>query len=345
MAIIDKPTDYFETVTYTASTSSSYSETSLQFQPDFIWLKNRDTTYPHHLFDAVRGSSLGLSSNSTNAEQTRGSSYLTSFDSNGFTTGNAIASDSADGVVAWNWKAGTSFTNDASATGIGSIDSTGSVNTTSGFSIISYTGTGSAATVAHGLGVTPKVVMVKNLENATDWGVYNSNLTNANYLLYINLTHAETNQSSNFGTAPTSSVFTVNTNNSTNQSGLNHIAYCFNDVQGYSKFGSYVGNGSTDGTFVYTGFKPAFVMCKRTDAVRNWVIVDNKRPNYNPTNEWLYPNASDAGYSQTGIDLLSNGFKTLITSPTVNASGGSYIFMCFAENPFTTSTGVPTTAR
>jgi hypothetical protein len=338
---LDKPTDYFETVTYTASTSSSYSETSLQFQPDFIWLKNRDTTYPHHLFDAVRGSSLGLSSNSADEEQTRGSTYLTSFDSNGFTTGTSIASDSADGVVAWSWLASNTTASNTS----GSITSTVSASTTSGFSIVSYTGTLANATVGHGLGVAPKVIFIKcRGTNARSWVVYHDSIGNTKHLT-LNETDAEATSSASFNnTSPTSSVFSLGNSNNANDS-TTMIAYCFAEKKGYSKFGQYTGNGSADGTFVYTGFKPAMVIVKQSNTSRNWLIMDNKRNEFNDVDKFIKVNTSDAEGTTTLVDFTSNGFKCRTTDTGVNESGGTYIYMAFAENPFVTSTGIPTTAR
>ena len=350
MAIIDKPSDYFNTKLYTGN-GGTLVNTGVGFQPDLVWAKSRTQANSHVWFDSIRTFAGGkeIQSNNTGAEgvsDSAGYGYISAVSSDGFTaqagtTAGDYTNVSSQNYVAWNWKAGGT----ASSNTDGSITSNVSANTTSGFSIVSYTGTGSLATVGHGLGVTPKVVMVKNLENATDWGVYNSNLTNANYLLYINLTHAETNQSSNFGTAPTSSFFTVNTNNSTNQSGLNHIAYCFAEKQGYSKFGSYTGNGNADGTFVYTGFKPAFVICKRTNGIAHWIMNDTKRLGYNPCMR-LYPNLSNAEETSSGeMDLVSNGFKCRNTNNNMNGSGDTYIYMAFAENPFVTSNGVPATAR
>ena len=356
MAIIDKPSDYFNTKLYTGN-GGTLVNTGVGFQPDLVWAKSRTQANSHVWFDVIRTFAGGkeIQSNNTGAEgvsDSAGYGYISAVSSDGFTaqagtTAGDYTNVSSQNYVAWNWKAGGT----ASSNTDGSITSNVSANTTSGFSIVSYTGTGSLATVGHGLGVTPKVVMVKNLENATDWGVYNSNLTNANYLLYINLTHAETNQSSNFGTAPTSSFFTVNTNNSTNQSGLNHIAYCFAEKQGYSKFGSYTGNGNADGTFVYTGFKPAFVMSKYTTGGsaggEGWNMFDNKRDPFNIVDLRLQANSSNAESSSTNHyhDFLSNGFKLRTVDGSANNSGTTYIYMAFAENPFVTSTGVPATAR
>jgi len=272
------------------------------------------------------------------------------FDSNGFTvgTGDNVQYSSNNGV-SWNWKAGTSFTNDASATGIGSIDSTGSVNTDAGFSIISYTGNGSAgATVAHGLGVVPSMIIVKNRTNGGEnWLVY-TNKSGGTKALVLDSTSAEITSSSVWNdTNATSTVFSLGTNEAVNQSSSPIIAYCFADVKGYSKVGgSYTGNGNADGTFVYTGFKPAFVMFKQTNTSGGqWYIYDNKR-GQNELDKHLYPNLSSAeATGDNAIDILSNGFKMRSSNGDSNASGSTYIYYAVAENPFVSSTGVPATAR
>jgi len=344
---IDKPSDYFNTITYTGSgTSTAYT---VGFQPDWVWVKKRDTeTSNHILVDSVRTTAKTLFSDLTSEELTE--TNITSFDSNGFSAASSGATNqNGHGYVAWNWKAGTSFTNDASATGIGSIDSTGSVNTTSGFSIISYTGTGSAGTVAHGLGSgnIPKMIIVKNRNGTQGWAVYHASLGNTKFL-QLNATAAAGTASTFWNnTTPTSSVFSIGTSGWVNNSGENYIAYCFAKKKGYSKFGSYVGNGSSDGTFVYTGGKISWLMVKRTDSAQGWYILDNKRNTFNPEDKYLEANDSDAEATFTFCDFLSNGFKARVdnTGTGFNASGGSYIYMCFNENPFTTSTGVPATAR
>ena len=342
---IDKPTDYFETVTYAGGTTDI---SSLDFQPDFVWGKKRDGAENYALFDSVRGATKTINSNTTAIESTRSGS-LTSFDSDGFTLGGSdgIISNSGSTYVAWSWKAGTSFTNDASSTGIGSIDSTGSVNTDAGFSIISYTGTGSAATVAHGLGVAPAMIIIKNRSTTNGWEVYHQSIGNTKYLA-LNVTDAALASASRWNnTSPTSTVFTVNTENGVNKSGSNLIAYCFAEKQGYSKFGSYTGNGNADGTFVYTGFKPAFVLKKNISVTRDWGINDTEREPFNANDNILRPNLNNAEQSNSAyaMDFLSNGFKLRGTDAEINTSGNTYIYMAFAENPFVTSTGVCATAR
>ena len=349
---IDKPSDYFNTVTYVANQTDN-RQITVGFQPDWTWLKDRDQAVNHDLYDSVRGATKYISSNKTNAEGTQ-TDGLKSFNSTGFTLGTGWGNQSTgDDYVSWNWKAGTSFTNDASATGIGSIDSTGSVNTDAGFSVISYTGTGSAGTVAHGLGSELACYIIKQRNTTGGWIVYHKGNTSSPQTDYLRLdkTDATVDDAIFNDTAPTSSVFSIGTNAPVNTSGGTYIAYCFNDVQGYSKFGSYTGNNNADGPFVFTGFLPAFIMMKSTstggDNAYSWSMFDNKRSSYNIERAMLKANLSDAEYtsgSNADVDILSNGFK-MRASPNETNGANTYIYMAFAESPFVTSSGVPTTAR
>ena len=347
---IDKPSDYFETVLYTG-TGSTQSITSLDFQPDWVWGKTRNDTQDHQIIDSVRGATKLLATNGTAAEFTD-TNNLTSFNSNGFTVGSSGGiNGSSDTLVTWCWKAGTSFTNDASATGIGSIDSTGSVNTDAGFSIVSYTGTGSTGTVAHGLGATPSMMIFKErADDAHGWITYHHKNTSApaTEFLLLNTTQATEDYADYFNdTAPTSSVFTIDTAGDINGSSDTYIAYCFAEKQGYSKFGSYTGNGSsTDNSFIYTGFKVGWLMIKKTSGTSNWTIWDSVRQS-NEINKplWADLNSAEAAQSTVKLDLLSNSFKIRGNGSNVGSSGGSYIYMAFASNPLVTSTGVPATAR
>ena len=346
---IDNPGDFFNTVLYTGNGASSRSITGVGFQPDWVWNKPRTDTNDHQWVDSVRTGGKVISSNLADAEYTAGNTIL-SFISDGFTCGNG-ASVNANNIpyASWNWKAGTSFTNDASGTGIGSLDSTGSVNTDAGFSIISFAGASAVSTVAHGLGVAPKMMIFKNRSDADHWGVYHQSL-GSNAAMYLNLTGAVDGTLWN-NTAPTTSVFTVQNNSAVNGSGNNIIAYCFAEKQGYSKFGSYTGNGNADGTFVYTGFKPAFILGKNSNnASENWFIYDNKRDSYNTAYKNLAPNSSAIEGSNTSqnIDILSNGFKPKSAEARFNQSGSTMIYMAFAEHPFVSNTAsgsVPVTAR
>ena len=342
---IAKPTDYFNTNLWTGTGDSTTAVTGVGFQPDWVWVKNRDVGDDHMLFDAVRGVTKRLFSNSTAAEGTDAQT-LTSFDSDGFTTGNnrATGGDSGNKMVAWNWKANGA----GSSNSDGSITSTVSANTTAGFSIVKVAKSNTnVATIGHGLGVAPKFIIGKDLDTADNWTCYNASIGNGKGL-YLNATNAEVSASTFWNsTSPTSSVFTIGSDNTWNSPSI--VFYCFADVKGYSKFGSYTGNGSTDGTFVYTGFKPAWVLIKNSGrASTSWTLYDNKRPGYNSDNAYLLPDASDVEASDKDIDLLSNGFKPLLSNNAVNTSGDSYIYMAFAENPFVgndSGTAVPVVAR
>ena len=341
---IDKPTDYFETVTYTGN-GTGQDITTLDFQPDWLWIKRRDSAGSHRIQNSITGTTNYLQSNKTNEEQSGGA--VDTFLSNGFSLNTSDAAYNGSGAtyVGWSWLGanGTASNTD------GSITSTVSANTTSGFSIVSYTGSGSAATIGHGLSTSPSMILVKNRSTAYSWIVYHKSL-GATKNLYLDLANAADTASIQFNdTEPTSSVFSVGTSLATNKSGDNLIAYCFAEKKGFSKFGSYTGNGSTNGTFVYTGFKPAFVMIKETDnSSTNWMIYDNKREIYNPQIIRLFPNETLGDTSNSGvydIDLLSNGFKIRTTNNNFNRSGANHIYMAFAENPFVTSTGIPDCAR
>ena len=338
---IDKPSDYFNTNLYTGNnTETSHT---VGFQPDWTWLKVRNADGSHYLFDSVRGVTKYIQANSTAAEGTD-SNLIKSFDANGYTIGTSNAvNTTGETMVGWNWKAGGS----ASSNTDGSITSSVSANQDAGFSIVSYTGNATAnATVGHGLGVAPSMMIVKKRNGAFNWGIYHKSLT-AHKLLAFTTGAPDDDASYWNDVEPTSSVFNLGSGALTNGSGSTMIAYCFAEKQGYSKFGSYTGNGNADGTFVYTGFKPAFVMVKQTNTARYWAMFDNKRDGLNPTNRPLFPNASDQESDSVNYyhDILSNGFKWRTNSNIMNVSGGTYIYMAFAENPFTTSTSVPATAR
>lgn len=310
--------------------------TGVGFQPDFTWWKARSAVQSNVVFDVIRGSNSYLLTNTTDAEATQSGAWTANSD--GWTSQSGAFSSSVD-YVAWNWKAsGSTVTNTA-----GSITSTVSANTTSGFSVVTYTGTGTQGpTVGHGLGVAPKMIILKCRNTTDDWNVYHASL-GASYWLQLDTTAAAFtgyNGGSWNNTAPTSSVFTVNSPSGyptgfTNQNTITYVAYCFAEVAGYSKFGSYTGNGSADGPFTYTGFRPRFVMIKRSDAAGNWYIFDTTRSTTNVISEYLFPNRSDAETTNANlIDIISNGFKLRsAVSGDWNASGGTYIFAAFAEAP------------
>ena len=344
---IDKPSDYFNTKLYTG-TGSSNAVTGVGFEPSFTWIKNRGGTNFHNLYDVIRGATKTLDSATTAAESTSGSG-LTAWGSDGFTVvSDGDVNASSNPYVSWNWVAGTSFTNDASATGIGSIDSTGSFNNDSGFSIVSYTGTGSAGTIKHGLNSAPSMIIVKKRNTTNNWDCFHASL-GATKHIYLNATNAVMDNVNRWNdTAPTTSVFSVGDGGSVNASSDTYIAYCFAEKKGYSKFGSYIANANADGTFVYTGFKPAFLLIKNTSQETDWIMYDNKRDGYEPQNKEFATNSSavEANAEDNNVQFCANGFKLRNTGTKTNAdSGNTLIYMCFAENPFVTSTGVPATAR
>ena len=350
---IDDPSAYFQCMLYTgtrANLNVTFDGNS-DMSPNLVWVKDRTNTNNQIMFDSVRGINKAILPNAANAETTYTDS-VTAFNSDGFTLGDDDEGQcNVDGnaCASWNWKAGTSFTNDASGTGIGSIDSAGSVNQDAGFSICTFTGTGSAGTIKHGLNTVPKMIIVKGRSEAKAWTVYHSALGAGKSMALATTAAAVTNSTYWGGTEPTSSVFS--TGSSTNVSGNNItiVAYCFAEKKGYSKFGSYVGNGNASGTYVHLGFKPAFVMVKRSSGTGHWMMLDNKRSasgGFNVLGERLKANATDAGATDVYMDFLASGFKLRNTATSWNASGSTYIFMAFAENPFVTgSSGIPTTAR
>jgi hypothetical protein len=346
---IDDPTIYFNTKLYTGN-ASTQSITGVGFQPDWIWIKVRNYDNGHQLFDSVRGTTKRLQSDTDGAEATRSSS-ITSFDSDGFSMGAdaQINDTSSYNYVSWNWKAGTAFSNDASATGVGSIDSSGSVNETAGFSIVSYTGTGSAATIKHGLSTTPNMMIIKNrVTSSKDWQVY-SPVNDPTDALALNQSDATGDSDVYWNdTAPTSSVFSVKSG-ATNTSGAATIGYIFSNRQGYSKMGSFTGNANADGPVLYTGFRPAWFLVKNTAASEHWRIYDNKRNTFNHMFRLLNPNVNSAESTVDNgseeIDFLSNGVKIRSSAQQLNGSGHTLIYMAFAESPFVNSNGVPNNAR
>ena len=338
---IDDPTIYFNTLLYTGNTTQR-SVTGVGFQPDWVWFKNRSASQPHCLVDAVRGVNNSLASNNNSLVDTDAND-LQAFQSDGFQIGtNNRVNGNGNSMVAWNWKAngqGSSNTD-------GSINTTyTSVNTTAGFSISKYTGTGSNATVGHGLGAVPKMIIAKEATGSVnDWTVYHATQGNTTRGI-LNETNAWGSNTAWNNTTPTSSVFSIGSGSNTNRSGSTYIAYCFAEITGYSKFEKYSGNQSNDGTYIYLGFKPAFFLAKQTTN-KNWYMKDNKRlASFNPANGHIYPNQSNAEEDYADFDFLSNGVKIRHNGTDVNESGGTYIYMAFAESPFVNSSGAPTNAR
>ena len=347
---LDDPSAFFNTVLYTGNETvrAITFDGNSDLAVDWIWLKSRSISGNHHLYDSVRGTQKHLRSNLDSAEGTNGGTDgVTAFSSNGVTIGtNTASNDDGETFVGWGWKAGTSFTNDASSTSVGTIDSAGSVNTDAGFAIISYTATGSAETIAHGLGTTPGFIITKRRDSADSWFVWNKTFSATQYLS-MDTTNAVASASTVFGTLPTSTVYSTGGGGGTGTDGGTYISYLFAEKQGYSKFGKYTVS-SGENNFIYLGFKPAFLIVKQTEASGNvnWGMFDDKRPGFNNANSFLYANtnaAEDSSNSHT-IDFVSNGLRLRANTVGVNP-GKDYVYFAFAAEPFVTSTGVPATAR
>ena len=340
-SVIDKSSSYFSTKLYTGN-NTGQSITGVGFKPDLIWNKGRNNAEHNNIWDIVRGVGKGLVP-SSNGGESAWSTGVTSFDSDGWTMGSLDSmNDGSKTYASWNWKAsGTT----GSANTDGDIASTVSVNTTAGFSIVKYTGTLTSATnttVGHGLGVAPKMIIIKSTSNSENWGVQHTGLT-ANYMLQLNTTAAQFDTSGQGTlTSPTSSVFTINYKGEWGNNGQDYMAYCWADVPGFSKMGSYIGNASTNGTFSYTGFRPAFVMVKNCGGANAWELRDTKRPGYNLSTGTLYPNSSDAENTGEGIDIFSNGFKCRASGNGQNGAN-RYIYAAFGQ-PIVSNSGQPNTA-
>ena len=352
---VDDPTIYFSTTLYTGDGQQNRAVTidGTGMQPNMLWIKSRSLGEGHVLGDSVRGATKKIIPNDSEAESTSATN-IASFTSTGFTVANggvdgAVNQNSAT-YVSWAWKTDTSFTNDASGTGIGTIDSTGSFSNDSGVSIVTYTGTGSNGTIKHGLNAEPKIVIWKRLDNAAgavNWIVQSTTLGNQTKLV-LNTTEA-TSTSSSFSETDdwTNTLIDLGTYEGQNDSNGTYVAYSFADVPGYSKISTYIGNGSSDGQFIYTGFMPAVVIRKNTASTTDWSIMDNKRFGYNTILPYIFPNSSageTTNQNVNNIDFLSQGFKLRESDDDGNASGSTYLYLAFASNPFVTSTGIPTTA-
>ena len=321
---------------YTGNSSTQTVTNAGAFKPDLVWIKDRTVTSQHVWTDSVRGVDRQLFSSLTNAEQTS-TTGITSLNSNGFTTGanpspTGATNSSSDAYVAWQWQAGQGS---SSSNTNGTITSTVSVNASAGFSVVTWTGTGANATVGHGLGVAPQLIINKPRNSADNWISWHTSLGALGYI-YLNLTNASNSLAAMWNsTLPTSSVFSVGTNSNINSSAQTMVSYCWTSIAGYSAFGSYTGNGSTDGPFVYTGFRPRWVMFKRTDSTSSWTIWDTAMNTYNVVGNGLYADLSNAeSTGNSAFDYLSNGFKVRNSFANINSSGGTYIYMAFAENPF-----------
>ena len=352
---IDKPSDYFETVTYTGNGGTN-SISSLDFQPDWLWIKCRSNANGSNIFDVLRGTN-SIHSDTNGAQADRASDGFTSLDNDGFTLNGSGSGGSINvntrTYAAWNWKAGTSLNNSAGSNN-GSIASTGSFSTTAGFSVVKWSGSDAAGTIYTGLSGKIDFVILKNLSTTRNWIVKPKSFA-ANDILYLQETSATVNAPGDGWidvlTATNGTIGLVAGGSNTNpvknvsEDGFDYIAYCFQKKQGFSSFGSYEGNGNADGTFVYTGFRPAFVMVKRTNGTGDFHMADNKRLGYNPDQNDLFADLNNTEDSGNYTNILSNGFKLINSEATHNGSGNSFIYMAFAENPFTSSAGTPVTAR
>ena len=346
---IDDPSAYFQCTLYAGNngTQTITHGGNSDLQADLIWGKARNDTAAHFRIDSVRGVSKRFKQNA-DAESTV-STGITAIGSDSFAVGNdGDFNDTGINYVSWNWKAGTSVSGNTTGSGTAKAY-TGSVSTTAGFSIIKYLGNGTAGhTIPHHLGAAPKMIIVKSTEGSRSWIVLPPVTDGHDKDLKLNDTDAIGGSDVWNNVAPSSTVFSVGSNAVMNNNDVALIAYSFAEKQGYSKFGSYVGNGNADGTFVYTGFKPAWVMTKSSATTSNWEIKDNKRLGYNTVDTYIKANAGaaeDTGVSSHAMDFLSNGFKHRGNNDEVNGSGEAYIYMAFAENPFVTSSGVPALAR
>ena len=327
---IKKGNTVMDATLYTGNGGTQTITNAGGFRPDFVWLKRRNTSGNNGLYNSVTGVGNFLVANATDAENSGGG--VSSFNSNGWSFGNLFFNDNGDSFVGWQWQAGQGSTSSNTS---GSITSTVSVNTTAGFSVVTYTGTGSAATIGHGLGVAPRMIITKQRNATRSWGVYHASLGAGN-AVYLDLTNASAVTTNWNSTTPTSSVFSVGNANESNASGGTYVGYCWAEIAGFSKFGSYTGNGSTDGPFVFTGFMPKYVMIKQTNTTGDWQIFDTSRSPTNVASNTLYANGSfaeDSNVTNRSVDFLSNGFKIRSSGTFINASGGTFIFMAFAENP------------
>ena len=349
---------YFDILTWTGDGASPKTRTGLEFTPDLVWIKERNQAFSigHRLYDSVRGAGVNkhLNSSSVAAEGSGNDEdygYVTGFVDGGFTAqagtvGDDYVNDTSTNYVAWCWKAGGTAVSNSN----GSITSSVSANTDAGFSIVSYTGTGSNATVGHGLDSAPEMIIFKNRDSNAFWAVYHKDIASptTQYLVLQASDNNQVNAGILNSTAPGSSVFNIGTSNASNGNNEDMIAYCWHSVEGYSKFGTYTGNGSTNGPFVYLGFKPSLIICKGSSHSGSWTIVDSTRDLHNPSGKSLSSDVSnvESGPDQYSyVDFLANGFKWRTNQASRNSSGVTYVYMAFAENPFGGENAAPTTAR
>ena len=342
---INDPSAQFQAVLWTGDSADDRSITNTgnaNLQPDVVWIKNRNSTQNHYLYDSTRGANVQLLPADT-AGETTVADRMQAFQTDGFQVGSSSEVNyNSYTYIGWQWKAtaGTTASN-----GNGSITSTVQANTTAGFSIVKWTGTGSAATIGHGLGVTPQMIIVKNLDKSSQWAVYHYKVGNTKYLA-LNDADAEATYSGYWNdTSPTTTVFSVGSDGDVSGgNGEEVISYCFAPIKGYSKIGNYTGNGNADGPFVYTGFKPAWIIKKGTGS-GDWHISDNKQNSFNAFDNALRPNVTNGTETGNTLDFLSNGFKIRNTGGSWNSNGSTYIYMAFAQNPFVATNNVAATAK
>ena len=343
---IDDPSEYFHTQIYTGDGNDDRSITNDanagNFSPDWLWLKNRSGTNSHALVDTTRGATKVLRSNASNAEETEANG-IQAFETDGFQIGSGgLVNTNGNNYVTWQWKANGGTT---SSNTDGSITTTVQANTTAGFSIVTYTGSGSAGSFGHGL-TSPKIIIIKDRDDSNSWYFHTTAIDGSDDYVFLDQTTAKSNASAGYSIG--TSVYNMGGAGSvTNLSGTDYVAYCFQEIKGYSKFSSYTGNGNADGAFVYTGFRPAFVIGKKTSGADNWYLMDTKRLPFNSSDgDRVFPNLSNAESTDgPRIDFVSNGFKIKTAAGLFNDSGATYIYMAFAEHPFVSSKGVPVTAR
>ena len=340
---IDDPSLHFNTLLYTGN-GGTQSITGVGFTQDFTWIKSRSTSQNHYVFDTVRGAQKQLYPSITNAEDTGQSNGLNAFTSDGFNLGTEVGVNGNGATFAsWNWKGGGSASNNTDGNKTISL----SVNTTAGFSVGTYTGDGQDNTIGHGLGAIPDWLMIKNRSSGSrKWQLWHNNLTGTNKYLAIDRNAAEITDSASWdNTAHSSTVWNTYGSGEANQNGENFVCYAWTSIKGYSKFGSYKGNGNADGSFVYLGFKPAWFMVKRIDAADSWGMFDNKRDPNNQVGTRFWTDEADGESTGQAMDFLSNGFKLRAANAYWNASGGTYVYFAFAESPLVNSEGIPNNAR
>ena len=340
---IDDPTLYFNTILYTGN-ETGRTLTGVGFQPDFTWIKQRNRSDPHILVDSVRGGTKELSVERTSAEHTEAQG-LQSFNSDGFVLGTHVdVNRNSTNMVAWSWKGGGCASNNTDGNKTISL----SANTTAGFSVGTYAGTGQDSTIGHGLGAVPDWLMIKNRSSGSrKWQLWHNGLTGTNKYLAIDRSGAELTDSASWdNTAHSNTVWNTYGSGEANQNGENFVCYAWTSIQGFSKFGSYTGNGNANGPFIYTGFKPAWIMTKQINGGSSWIVHDNKRDPINTVTEYFTVEENDAaGTLDNSFDLCSNGFKVRTSNGDRNSSGDSFAYWAFAESPLVNSEGIPNNAR